>query len=86
MDHRTDHHDFNTIYVCDERASGPKSADTTISFLDRYIQQLPSWVTGLTLVANNAGTNLCFGLGYGISKKKQVQTSLNFILNTWALS
>ncbi len=43
--------------MCDERASGPKSADSTISFLDRYVHQLPSWVNGLTLVADNAGTN-----------------------------
>ena len=57
VDHRIDHHDFNAVYMCDERASGPKSADTTISFLDRYVHQLPSWVNGLTLVADNAGTN-----------------------------
>ena len=42
VDHRSEHHDFNSVYVCDERASGPKSTDTTVSFLDRYLQQLPS--------------------------------------------
>ena len=57
VDHRSDHHDFSTVFICDERASGPKSADTTISFLDRYVHQLPSWISGLTLVADNAGTN-----------------------------
>ncbi len=57
VDHHIDHHDFNAVYMYDERASVPKSADTTISFLDRYVHQLPSWVNGLTLVADNAGTN-----------------------------
>ena len=57
VDHRCGGRDFNTVYICDERAAGPKSADKSISFLDRYMQWLPDWINGLTLVADNAGTN-----------------------------
>ena len=48
---------ISVLYLCDECASGPKSADTIISFLDHYVHQLPPWISGLTLVADNAGTN-----------------------------
>ena len=57
VDHRCGGRDFNTVYICDEHAAGPKSADMSISFLDRYMQWLPDWINGLTLVADNAGTN-----------------------------
>ena len=63
VDHRcADSRDFNSVYICDEQAAGPKSADMTISFLDRYIQWLPDWIKGLTLVADDAGTNKKFYL------------------------
>ena len=57
VDHRNSGRDFNSVCICDEQAAGAKSADMTISFLDRYIQWLPIWINGLTLVADNAGTN-----------------------------
>ena len=57
VDHRADSREFKSVYICDERATGPKSADTTISFLNRYIEWLPDWINGLTLVADNAATN-----------------------------
>jgi len=48
----------DTIYINDERQGGSKSANHTISHLDRYIKQVCSkWIQHLVIYMDNAGTN-----------------------------
>jgi hypothetical protein len=47
----------NAIYVLEERVCNTKNGDTTISFIDHYIQKLPSWARHICLFMDNGAIN-----------------------------